>query len=51
MLVDGLSDHRCYSRDLGMLQVLMKSSCVPPVWGFPGGSVVKNPPAIQETWF
>ena len=19
-------------------------------WGFPGGSVVKNPPAVQETW-
>ena len=19
-------------------------------WGFPGGSVVKNPPAMQETW-
>ena len=21
-----------------------------PIWGFPGGSVVKNPPAMQETW-
>ena len=20
------------------------------LWGFPGGSVVKNPPALQETW-
>ena len=20
------------------------------MWGFPGGSVVKNPPAVQETW-
>ena len=20
------------------------------VWGFPGGSEVKNPPAMQETW-
>ena len=19
-------------------------------WGFPGGSVVRNPPAMQETW-
>ena len=19
-------------------------------WGFPGGSVVKNPPAVQKTW-
>ena len=22
----------------------------PPTWGFPAGSVVKNPSAIQETW-
>jgi len=22
-----------------------------PLWGFQGGSVVKNPPAKQETWF
>ena len=22
----------------------------PPTWGFPGGSVVKNPSAIQEGW-
>ena len=21
-----------------------------PQWGFPGGSVVKNPPAMQEAW-
>ena len=21
-----------------------------PLWGFPGGSVVKNPPAMWETW-
>ena len=21
-----------------------------PIWGFPGGSVVKNPPAMQEMW-
>ena len=21
-----------------------------PLLGFPGGSVVKNPPAVQETW-
>ena len=20
------------------------------MWGFPGGSVVKNPPAVQESW-
>ena len=22
----------------------------PPVWGFPGGSVVKNLPEMEETW-
>ena len=21
-----------------------------PIWGFPGGSLVKNPPAMQEKW-
>ena len=42
------SDHRCHSRDLVMLRVLMRSSCVTPVWGFPSGSAVKKLPAIQE---
>ena len=34
--------------------VLLLASCIQAFcewsWGFPGGSVVKNPPAMQEIW-
>ena len=35
------------------LRHIISTSPLPPpksIWGFPGGSVVKNPPAIWETW-
>ena len=30
--------------------VVRSSGSYVDVWGFPGGSVVKNPPAMWETW-
>ena len=45
------SEHMCHSGDLVMLRVLMRASCVTPVWGFPDGSGVKNLPAIRRLDF
>ena len=33
---------------LKILQMVLKGS-VQQLWGFPGGSVVENPPAVQES--
>ena len=40
---------------VGLITTMGSQSCVPAMFlistGFPRDSVVKNPPAMQETWF
>ena len=35
---------------VGKVMSLFLIHCLSLSWGFPGGSAVKNPPAVQETW-
>ena len=48
-----LAHDTCYIVDSRGLSILNITVCTRPSWGFPGGSVVQNPPAmqeLQETW-
>ena len=47
-LDSGGIDSRTVDDDQGKLAA--KTTCYRPCVGFPGGSVVKNPPAVWETW-
>ena len=37
----------CFTVASHQLSILQIAACI---WGFPGGSVVRNLPAVQETW-